>query len=150
MDFPHNEGFIVEDAGIVHHEVRGAVLRTVYDEVESLEHLLRVFRFHLDEEGVMLVPGVEGKEAAGRHFGLVLANVLHIVQGLAVEVFFQDHPIIRDADHANAGGAEVLGYRAAEPARTDDENARFLQLFLHLHAHSGHRDGMFISVEFFF
>ena len=80
-------------------------------------------------------------------FGLVLAQVVVLVQDLALQVADVDRVEVDDADLPDARQRQVHRDRRPEPSSADDEHARLHDLALTGGAHLGHDDVPRVAVH---
>ena len=90
---------------------------------------------------------VVGEESLFRGFRLLAADVVVLVQDLALEVREVDDVEVDDADRADAGEGEVERRGAAEAAGADDEHLRLHQLALADRADLRHDDVPAVAVH---
>lgn len=73
---------------------------------------------------------VDGEESTAGGVEFALADLVGIVEGLAVEVGKFDAVVVDDGDGADAGGGEVGGGGGAEAAAADEEDGGGFEFFL--------------------
>ncbi len=130
------EWLLLEDAGVVDQELRGEVVGAVDDEVVVLvaDDIADVLRGHHLVVGVDLDVGVHRRDGLLARLDLGLADILRLMDDLALQVREVDDVEVDEADRADAGGCEVHRGRCAEAARADDEYLAAEQLLLPLAA----------------
>src|SRR3989475_10217085 len=137
-----------EDRRVVHEVSGREVVRPIDDDVVVFQNVQRVLggearlvRLHVDVR-------VDLSDALLRDVDLLAADVLRPVQHLALQVRLVDHVEVDDPETADAGGAEVLGERHAEPPGADDQGGRLLEFQLPRHADFGQDQMPGIAFDF--
>src|SRR5437867_3215810 len=139
---------VQEDRRVVHEVPGREVVRSIDDDVVVCQGLqcvvrgqARLVRLHVDVR-------VDLGDPFFRDLDLLAADVLRPVQHLALQVRLVDHVEVDDPETADAGGAEVLRERHAEPARADDQGGRLLEFQLPRHADFGQDQVPGIALDF--
>ena len=86
-----------------------------------------------------------GQRLLGR-VDLAVADAVHVVQDLALQVRLVDHVHVDDAERADAGRGQVEGGRRAQPAGAEQEDLRVEQLQLAHLAHLGQEQVALVAV----
>src|SRR3972149_3083333 len=135
-----DERLLEEDAGVVHQVARREVVGAVHDDVvlaDDPQRVLRVQRLLVRDDLDVRVVGLQ--RLLGREH-LRLADVLVLVEDLALQVREVDEVEVDDADGADAGEGQVESDGRAEGAGADDEHLRVDDLALTDAADLGHDD----------
>src|SRR5690606_11428593 len=94
---------------------------------KDLQH---VRRFELDVVSDDLNVRIERREPGARGVHLRFRDARGLVQHLALQIRDVDAIVVDDAERADAARREIQRRGRAEPAGTDDENARAFELLL--------------------
>ena len=81
--------------------------------------------------------GIERRQPLARGDELAAADVVRVVQNLALQVALVDDVEVHEPEGADAGRGEVERRRRPEPAGADADDLRRLQALLALDAHLG-------------
>lgn len=129
-------GFFSKTQASLIGELRGEVVGAVEDEIVILvaDDVADVLRGHHLVVGVDLDVGVHRRDGLLARLHLSLADVLRLVDDLALQVREVDDVEVDEADGADAGGCEIHRSRCAEAARADDEHLAGEQFLLPLAA----------------
>ena len=90
--------------------------------------------------------GVEQRQRLLGRVDLAIADAIHVVQDLALQVRLVDDVHVDDADRADAGRREVHRRRRAEPAGAEQQHLGVEQLELALLAHLGQQEVALVAV----
>ena len=90
--------------------------------------------------------GVEQRERLLGRVDLAVADAVHVVEDLALQVRLVDDVHVDDADRADAGGGEVEGGRRAEAAGAEQQDLGLEQLELALDVDLGQEQVALVAV----
>ena len=116
--------------GVVHQEPGGEVVGAVDHRVVALEDVHDVAGVEAHVVGDDVDVRVEGGEGLLRRVDLAVADAVHVVEDLALEVGLVDHVHVDDAERADASGSQVQGSRRAEAAGAEQQDLGVEQLLL--------------------
>ena len=138
---PWTTGIRLSSDGVVHQVPGREVVGPVDDEVVPVDDVEDVVRAEPDVVGDDVDVGVERREGLLGRVDLALADPVHGVQDLALQVRGVDDVHVDDPDGAHPGRGQVERGRRAESARTEEQDPGVEQLELTLLPHLGQRAG---------
>jgi len=119
-----------EDARVVDEVARREIIRSVGHDVVGPDDLQGILGAEARLVAYDLHAGVQGVEPRLGFGELRLAHRTCREQDLPLEVFQLHGVAVREADRADARGGQVEAQRRAEPAGSDHQHARVLELLL--------------------
>lgn len=119
-----------EHTGIRQQEARGEIVGAVADNVIVLDQVEHIVGVETRAVRLELHLRVDGVRRPGSRCDLRLADPVSGVGDLALQVRQLDLIVIDDPDRANAGRRQIQRQRRAQPAGTDHQHPRRLQLRL--------------------
>lgn len=104
-----NERFFEKKGGVVGGEAGWEIIGPVEDEVVRLQKFEGVFGGEPSVVADEIEVGINGKESAAGGIEFEFADLVGIMDGLAVEIGKFDTVVVDHGDGANAGGGKVGG-----------------------------------------
>ena len=133
-----NIGLAAEHAGVIDEIAGGEVVGAVGDNVKAAQYLQRILAGELGVEALGLHKGIDGVYFVDGRVELGAANIAGMVDDLALQIGVIDSVEIDQPEGSDACGSKVEHQRRAEPACSNTEHTRGLQLLLPCHGNFGH------------
>ena len=130
MDRSRHQRLAQQDAGIVDDVSRRDAIGAVQDDVVVAQQFHDRRGAHLEIVRADVDVRIEGEQALARRLDLGAPDARTVEQHLPLQVRCVDAIVIDDPQRTDTRRREIQRCRRSETARTDDQHARGLQLFL--------------------